>query len=316
LRGTPPPGDGLVSIGGRFYNALGERYMKKYDPINAEIVTRDLVGIRTYMEIKAGRGTPNGGVYNDLSGVPEEELNRFTKFLAACKAENIDPCWQPLEWAPGAHHFMGGVKINEKCETNVQRLYACGEVAGGVHGANRIGANALTDILVFGARAGRFAAESALSTSKPELDLKKVEEERKRIFTVYKREDGIDASDIRKNIQELMSRYVGPSKNESELLEALHRIEEIKMSKLQRLYVTEKTYKKLGEAIEALNIINVSEIIIKAALARKESRGAHYREDYQQRDDKNWLKNIIIHSDGNEMKLHTLPAILTELKPN
>ncbi len=316
LRGTPPPGDGLVSVGGRFYNALCERYMKKYDPVNAERVTRDLVGIRTFMEIKAGRGTPLGGVYNDLSNVPEEEIRAFTKFLDACQSEGIDPYWQPLEWAPGAHHFMGGVKINEKCETNIQGLYACGEVAGGVHGANRIAANALTDVLVFGARAGKFAAEYALSKSKPEPNHEKIEAERSRILTIYERDEGVDATDIRRNVRDVTGRYVGISKTEIELLEAINMLDKIRKDKLPKIYIKgEKTYFKLGEALETINLITLSEILARTALMRTESRGAHHREDHLQRDDENWLKNIIIQLDGNKMKLHTMPSILTELRP-
>jgi fumarate reductase (CoM/CoB) subunit A len=109
LRGISPPADGLVTLGGRFYNALCERYMRKYYPDKVELVTRDAMAICAHKEILAGRHGPHGGMFGDLSGVPKEELCKFKEFIKACATENIDPMWQPYEWAPGVHHFMGGV---------------------------------------------------------------------------------------------------------------------------------------------------------------------------------------------------------------
>ena len=311
LRGRPPPADGLATLGGRFYNALCQRYMKKYDPSRMENVTRDLIAIRTYKEIKAGRGTPHGGVYNDLSGVPEGELKQFKSFLEACMAEGINPRWQPIEWAPGVHHFMGGVKINEKAETTVTGLYACGEVSAGVHGSNRVAANALTDSQVFGARAGKFAAERAMSKKAPKINEKEIETERKRIFDIYNRDDEIDVRDIRKNIQTVMNNYVGVVRRGDELVLAIDKLEKIEKDKVLHLSIKDKkNYEMLGKALETINFIDVGKIIAKAALLRTESRGAHYREDFRDRDDENWLKNIIIRLDYDRMMLETMPVIL------
>lgn len=308
LKGQPPPGDGLVTIGGRFYNALGERYMKKYDPVNMEKVTRDLMAIRTHKEIKAGKGTSRGGVYNDLSGVPEEQLKQFNRFLSACEVEGIDPRWQPIEWAPGIHHFMGGLRINERCETTVPGLYAAGEVAAGVHGANRLSANALTDTQVFGARAGRFAAERALSISEPKVDEKQIEVERNEICKILERKDGEDALSVRKEIKKIMGKYVSISRNKEELELAIRKIEKIKRSQLPKLCVVDEKPSSLREALKAASFVDVGEMVARAALMRTESRGAHYREDYSQRDDKNWLKNIVIRLQEGRMKLHLIPA--------
>nr|MDO8079253.1 FAD-binding protein [Candidatus Freyarchaeota archaeon] len=308
LRGQPPPADGMPGRGGRFYNALGERYMKKYDPVHAEEVTRDLIAIRAQIEIREGRGTPNGGVYNDLSGVPEEMWLLFSKFREACRAEGIEPSWQPIEWAPGVHHFMGGVKINEKCETNVPGLYAAGEVEGGIHGANRIGGNALTETQVFGARAGKFAAERALSKPLPKIDEKQVEAERNRILEIYKRQKGLDVSEIRKEVQEIMEKHVGVIRNAEELLKAINELKSIKEKKLPKLCIkNEKTFEKLGKALEVINFVDVGVMVAKAALMRTESRGAHNRDDYPKQDDEKWLKNIVIRMDDGEMKLQSIP---------
>ena len=316
LRGQPPPADGLVSIGGRFYNSLGERYMKRYNPDKIENVTRDLIAIYTYKEIKEGRGTRHGGVYNDLSGVPEGELKRFESFLDACKTAGINPTWQPIEWAPGAHHFMGGVRINQNAETSVNNLFACGEVTAGVHGANRVAGNALTDVLVFGEIAGRFAAEKALTQVSLEFPEKLVESERERIFSFYERKEGKNYKVIRKRIQNIMNNYVGVIRREGELTRAINELE--RMSKqTQYFYIANKkrTYEELGRLLETINLIDVGKMIAKAALMRTESRGAHYREDFPEENNRKWLKNIIICFRNGEMMLETRPVSLIYTRP-
>lgn len=315
LRGTPPPADGLVTIGGRFYNAVCQRYMKKYDPVKIEKVTRDLIAIYTCKEIKEGRGTPHGGVYNDLSAVPEEELQRFTSFMKTCKAEGIDPRWQPVEWAPGVHHFMGGIVINERAESTIDALYACGEVTAGVHGANRIAGNALTDTQVFGAIAGEFAAKEALSRTIPKINETQIDAERKRVFDIYDREDGVDAEEARRRIQAIMERYAGVVRKGDELIIALDKLERIGKKEIPCLCILgEKTYRKLGEALEVINFVDVGKMLVRAALMRTESRGAHYREDSPERDDRNWLKNIIIRLEFGEMMLETRQAAPIDIK--
>ncbi|MHA1431092.1 MAG: FAD-binding protein, partial [Candidatus Freyarchaeota archaeon] len=274
----------------------------------AEEVTRDLIAIRAQIEIREGRGTPHGGVYNDLSGLPEEMWTLFSKFREACMAEGIDPSWQPIEWAPGVHHFMGGVKINEECMTSAPGLYAAGEVEGGVHGANRIGGNALTETQVFGARAGRFAAERALTVEMPDIDQKQVEAERGRIIQLYQRDDGVDAEKVRKTVQEIMDRYVGVIRNGDELTRAVNELRKLREEKLPRLYIMEKTVERLRKALETINFVHIGEMVARAALMRTESRGAHNREDHPERDDENWLKNITIRLENGEMRLTTQPV--------
>jgi len=316
LRGQPPPSDGLVTIGGRFYNAFGERYMKKYYPDRIEDVTRAEMSLAAFKEIKRGAGTARGGVYNDLSGVAEDDLKRFTKFMNACEAEGIDPSWQPIEWAPGVHHFMGGVKINEKCETNLAGLFAAGEVTGGIHGANRMGGNALTDVIVFGARAGKYAAERALSVDILKIDETQISAEKDRIFRIYEREEGKNVSEIRTEILKIINLYAGVARNENDLNKAVDELEQIKKEVVPSLYIpAEKTNEQLVSALEVENLTDVGLMVANAATMRKESRGAHYREDYPKLDDINWLKNIIIKQIDGEMKLEALSVVLTELKP-
>ena len=150
--------------GGKLINAEGKRFMKNYDP-RGELATRDIVARAIYNEIREGRGTEKGGVYLDvthlLDDVIEEKLETMLlQFLDV----DVDIRKEPMEVAPTAHHFMGGIMINEHGETAVRNLFAAGEVTGGVHGANRLGGNALADTQVFGKRAGESAAKNALES--------------------------------------------------------------------------------------------------------------------------------------------------------
>jgi len=285
MRGTPPPGDGLVTLGGRFYNGLCERYMRKYYPEKLELVTRAQMAICAQKEIQAGRHTPHGGVFGDLSGVPKEELCKFKGFMKACAAENFDPTWQPYEWAPGAHHFMGGVSINEKCETGIPGLYAAGEVACGVHGANRLAGNALTETQVFGVIAGKYAAKRALSASGTPISPSQINLVRDRIIEIAKRDKGFDPHEVKDEFAQIMSRYVGAIRNEDGLRKAIQALDEIKENKIGNLCLAGKrSFKKLAKLLEVENLVITGELIILGAMRRKETRGAHYREDYPPMD--------------------------------
>lgn len=316
LRGFPPPYDGWVAHGARFYNALGERYMKKYDREKLENVTRDIVCITAYREIKAGKATQHGGLYMDLSGVPDQIVKAWEKVWKAYQALGIDITWQPIEWAPGVHHCMGGIRINERCESSVPGLYAAGEATGGVHGANRVGGNALTDTQVFGARAGAFAAERAKSIGEVDVDEAQVEKCIKTAEDIYERKEGVPASQLKSRIQKIMEDYVGVIKTGDGLKKALAELESIEVNELPKVYLgDERSYKALAEAIDVVNMVCTGKIIASAALYRTESRGAHYREDYPERDDKNWLKNVVVKLEAGKMVVTAVPAQLIELKP-
>ncbi|MGE5253633.1 MAG: FAD-dependent oxidoreductase [Planctomycetaceae bacterium] len=308
MRGIPPPGDGLVTLGGRFYNALGERYMKNYFPDKMEIVTRAQMAIGAQKEIRAGRGTPEGGVYGDLSGVPQEELAKFKKFLQTCAAEHFDPSWQPYQWAPGAHHFMGGVVINTKCETGVPGLYAAGEVAAGVHGANRLAGNALTETQVFGAIAGAQAAARAMAGPQVPIPPEKFEPVIERLDGILRREGRPDSIEVKAELTEVMSLNVGVIRHEDGLRKATKAVDRIRKEKIPALGVGPlRSCRKLGSALEVENLALVAELIASAALMRTETRGAHSREDYPREDEK-WAKNIVFQSEGGETKVHLRPV--------
>jgi fumarate reductase (CoM/CoB) subunit A len=301
MRGTAPPGDGGVTIGGRFYNGLCERYMKKYHPDKAEQVTRAEVARCTQKEILEGRSSPNGGVYGDFSGVPREQLMKFKAFMQACAAANFDPTWQPYEWAPGAHYFIGGIVINERCETGVPGLYAAGEAQSGTMGANRLPGNALTETQVFGAIAGAQATARALSTKAPLPSPRTVGTTAENAAAQWNRDGGVDYREVRKEISGLMSRYAGVIRNGEGLRKAIAVMDEIGKNKIHSLRVAEnRSFRELAGLFETLNIHTVGRLILEAALLRTESRGAHNREDYPETSEA-WRKNIFFQRLAEKM---------------
>ena len=309
LRGIPPPGDGLVTLGGRFYNGLCERYMRKYHPEKMELVTRAQMAICAQKEIQAGRGSPHGGVFGELSGVPQEELGKFKGFMEACAAEHFDPTWQPYEWAPGAHHFMGGVVINERCETAVRGLYAAGEVAAGIHGANRLAGNALTETQVFGAIAGKCAAKKALSPSRGSVSSSEIDSIRDRVVSILTRGKGVDPLEVKDELAAIMSRYVGVLRNEDGLQRATQVLDEIEEKKIGNLCLTgERSFRALARVLEVENLLTVGRLVTLAATLRRETRGAHNREDYPELDE-SWTKSIVLQLENEQITVTMRPIV-------
>jgi len=308
MRGTAPPADGCVTIGGRFYNGLCERYMRKYHPEKMELVTRAEMARCTQQEITEGRQSPHGGVFGDLSGVPLVELAKFNAFLAACAEENFDPAWQPYEWAPGAHHCMGGIVIDERCETGVGGLYAAGEAEAGVHGANRLAGNALTETQVFGAIAGANAAGKALSSSDTTLSQERIAAITNRMLQILKREEGPDPTEVKNEIASIMSMYVGVLRNEEGLHKAAKSFLAIRSIKIDQVSVGKyRSFRMLSKLLEAENTLLIAELATLAATMRKETRGAHNREDYPQTVEE-WSKNIVFQRIDGKMIIKTNPV--------
>ena len=306
-RGMPSPADGLVTLGGRFYNGLCERYMRKYYPDKLELVTRAQMAICAQKEILAGRDTPHGGVFGDLSGVPVEELHKFKGFMKACSAGNLAPTWQPYEWAPGVHHFMGGVVINRECETSVPGLYAAGEVTSGIHGSNRLAGNALTETQVFGAIAGKHAAQRALSVPGTPVPQSQINSTRSRILGILKRDKGFGPFEVRDDLRKIMSMYVGVVRNENGLRKATQMLNEIEENKVGKLCLGgEWSFKRLAELLEVENLITVGKLVALGAMHRKETRGAHYREDYPELDE-SWSKNIVFQLENEQTMVKMKP---------
>lgn len=286
--------------GGILRNKDNERFMSNYDS-RMELATRDVVARAIYNEIREGRGTDNGGVYLDVSHLDNDLIEeKLETMLLQFLDVGVDIRNVPMEVAPTAHHFMGGIKIDENGKTNIKNLFAAGEVTGGVHGANRLGGNALADTQVFGLRAGISASKNIIDATdeekeffKGEINLEEVLKEKERIFS-YINKGNILPITLKKEIQNIMWTNVAIIRNGDGLKEAFKEIIAIEQQ-LDDLNVSEeKTYNMdLVNAIELRNMIQLAKLIIKSAFIRRESRGSHYREDYPETS-KDWKKTILI----------------------
>ncbi len=294
--------------GGILYNKNKERFMVNYDKERMELSTRDVVAKAIYNEIQEGRGI-NGGVYLDVSHLDNEIIEeRLETMFRQFMDIGIDIRKEPMIVAPTAHHSMGGVMINERCETNIMGLFACGEVAGGIHGANRLGGNALADTQVFGSIAGKSAGEFA---EEHEFNLKDIKEYTNNLIIKIKEELDNKLNNMNNkydykseyNIFELINLlknimwdYVSIVRNEEGLKKALLKIDDLK-NKIE--YVKLNGIVEIQKYFELKNMITVAEIIIRCALERKESRGAHYRSDYPETREE-WKGNLVV--DSNTIK--------------
>jgi fumarate reductase (CoM/CoB) subunit A len=310
--------------GGKYVNALGQEYMKLPQP-------RDMIQKLAYEEIKAGRGSDRGGVYIDLSVSPlsREEIEKQLQIalggeigrdrwnlVKEMSVNNPDPRNWQIEWTPGSAHFcMGGVRINERCETNLDGLYAAGEVAGGVHGANRMGGNALSDIVVFGARAGKYAAEHARGADWIKPTQAPIKDEHERLSRSFKSE-GVPPKPVRDKIRTFMSNAMGVARNETDLKKALAEIDSLRTRDLPDMRVPDNRRFNVAwiESLEVPYMLDVAEMMVRSALFRTESRGGHYREDYRNIE-RSWLKHTLVKKKDGTMEIGTAPVVITKLNP-
>lgn len=236
-----------------------------------------MVARAIYTEIMEGRGTENGGVYLDVSHLPDEVIEeKLETMLLQFLDVGVDIRSEPMEVAPTAHHFMGGVRIDEWGRTSLRNLFAAGEVAGGVHGANRLGGNALADTQVFGRRAGISAAKNAMNSSGRHVR-SLIEDEEQRIKGMV-RDGSISPAEIRDELHEAMWSDVAIVRSRRSLESAMSRISTL-MDKLGDLDVPETGgfNSNLLEALELENMLITASLVTRSALIREESRGSHYR---------------------------------------
>jgi succinate dehydrogenase/fumarate reductase flavoprotein subunit len=299
LFGFAPHPTGFINAGAVFRNQQGEEFLKRYFPDTAERSTRSEVILAMAKEIHAGRATSTGGIFMDATKVPMEVIEKqIPHVYKTCAHRCIDITKMPLEVAPGSHTWLGGLKVDVDGQTPVAGLFAAGETAGGIHGGNRIGGSALSASLVYGRRAGRKAAalarEAPVDLTRPELEAIP-EFERAWLADLLRRERGTLQSDLRKNCCTLAHNKLGPIREERTLKEALAEYERIEREDVPTMRLDERARssdKVRGEELEsALSVRNLAllgRILATAALARTESRGAHFRLDHPSTDDVHW----------------------------
>lgn len=260
--------------GGLLLNADRERFMKRYDPARMELSTRDVVARAIATEVMEGRGTPHGGVWLDVTHLPARTIEeRLPVMLEQFLEFGVDIRTEPMEVAPTAHHMMGGLQITIHGETTVPGLYACGEVTGGVHGANRLGGNALADTQVFGKRAGEAAGKAPVGTGN--IDPVQTDAIAARLDRYYEG-DTAPPSMIRE-LKTAMWNGAGIFRSRIALENAAASVKRLTRTKLK----AESAY-NLAECCTASNMLTVSSLIIACAILRQESRGAHLRIDISQ----------------------------------
>ncbi len=297
-------------------NKFGERFMEKWDPERMEGSTRDLKCIGIMNEILEERGA-----YLSLKHLPNNIIDEMRKQRYTLYGADKD-YWDRLkenavEVFPASHFFCGGIKINTACETTIPGLYAAGEVAGALHGANRLTGNAIPHVLVQGARAGKSAAEYATKMRSLEINVQQVEKSKSKVNSPLKGEDGVSPIKLKKGLQQLAWEDVGVMRDGSRLERAIQEIEKIRMKQLPRVFTISKEQRYNKEWIDALqveNMLTVLELIAKSAFYRTESRGNHYRKDYPFQN-KEWLVNVIARLVGTDMQLTTQPLTITKVTP-
>ena len=298
--------------GGVLRNKNGERFMERYDSKKMELSTRDVVARAIYTEVREGRGTEHGGAYLDISQKPAEYVKKklpsmYHQFL---ELADVDITKGPMEVGPTCHYMMGGIRVDaETAQSSVPGLFAAGEAAAGLHGANRLGGNSLSDLLVFGRRAGLAAAEHTKKTSAPTIADAEIEEAEWQLLSPFERVGGESAYDIHHDLQEVMQSLVGIYRNDEDLHKALTEIEKLKARAAHVHVEGSRLFNPGWHLARDLGcMLTVSEAVARSALARRESRGAHSRLDFPDYDPSWAKKNNVTVKKGEAMKLVEVPV--------
>ena len=310
-------------------NRLGERYMKKWDPIRFERTTRDVNSVAAMIEVLEGRGSPNNGTYLSLAHLPENVLDFAMREWLPSNVANYkyggfdmrvylgDLTKNAVETAPACHFWNGGIIIDEWCRTSVPGLWAAGEGTGLIHGANRLSGNALTQTQVWGPRAGIDAARAAREDGHGRVDPEQVGELRQKVFRPLGR-SGENPIEMRNRIRHVSHLNAGPVRDdEASLDNAIETVEQMK-KELAELGTrsSEPVYNQEWiEAIQNESLLTCLELVLRSSRTRTESRGAAYRRDFPETNNHDWVKNVVVRRDGEGVKIEVRPVSVTSLTP-
>jgi succinate dehydrogenase/fumarate reductase flavoprotein subunit len=314
-------------VHGHLLNKHGERFMARWDPVRMERATRDILAVAIWTEIMEGRGGPHGGVFVSLRHLPENLIDyilewlppKYLKRYGGFDMKNFLPDLSrfAVESVPACHFFNGGIRVDKDCRTSLPGLYAAGEVTAGLHGANRLSGNAFTDMVVWGHRAATAIAGELKKLPGLEPDPRQLEGLRERIMAAFGGGPGEDARKLRRDLQQTAWEKVGIVRERSGLQQARQRVAELReASKRVRLACRGRVYnKEWVQALELENMLDNLVCMVEAALAREESRGAHYRKDFPQTDHRNWVVSQVLTREAGGVRLRKAPPVITRFEP-
>jgi succinate dehydrogenase / fumarate reductase, flavoprotein subunit len=297
--------------GGILRNNKGERFMEKYDPKRMELSTRDVVARSIYTEVKEGRGTEHGGAYLDISHKPAEYVKKKlpSMYHQFKELADVDITKGPMEVGPTCHYVMGGIRVDaEAAQATVPGLFAAGECAAGLHGANRLGGNSLSDLLVFGKRAGAAAAKHAKETALPTIDPGQLDAAEKYALAPFQRQGGENPYAIHRDLQKTMQALVGIFRVREDMEKALSDLDKLNERWTKCSVEGSRMFNPGWHlALDLHSMLTISEAVTRSALLREESRGAHSRIDFPKLSDAWGTRNNIVSRGPSGMHLRQDP---------